>query len=76
MTRTFADLQTGDTFDFADHVGHESWEKTGPHEARVINSEYTRNVGGEERVNVLYAAVDRAARLRQPSAETAKESGR
>ena len=61
---TFADLQTGDVFSFADHIGHESWEKTGPHQARVVNSDYTRNAGDGERVNVEYAAADRAARLR------------
>ena len=61
---TFADLQTGDVFSFADHIGRESWEKTRYYEARVVNSDYTRNVGDSERVNVLYAAADRAARLR------------
>ena len=61
---TFADLQTGDVSSFANHIGHESWEKTAQHQARVVNSDHTRNVGGEERVYVEYAAADRAARLR------------
>ena len=60
----FADLQLGDVFSFATHAGRESWEKTGPHQARVVNSDYTRNVGDHEPINVLYAAADRAARLR------------
>jgi hypothetical protein len=62
--KTFADLQAGDVFSFAGHAGREGWEKTGPHQARVVNSDHVRNVGGDERVNVLYAAADRAARLR------------
>jgi hypothetical protein len=61
---TFADLKTGDVFSFASVIGYEEWEKTGPHQARVVNSDYTRNAGDDEPVNVLYAAADRAARLR------------
>lgn len=64
MSKTFADLETGDVFSFANHVGHESWEKTEPHQARIVNSDYTRNVGGDEPVNVEYAMADRRARLR------------
>jgi hypothetical protein len=61
----FADLQIGDVFSFSAHAGRESWEKTGPHQARVVNSAGTRNVSGEEPVSVLYSAADRAARLRE-----------
>ena len=71
MNTTFADLQTGDTFSFANHAGREDWEKTGPHQARVVNSAEIRNVGGEERVYVLHAAADRAARLRETHYEDA-----
>ena len=65
MPDTFADLQTGDVFSFASLLPRESWEKTGPHQARVVNSAETRNVGDGEQVHVLYAAADRAARLRE-----------
>jgi hypothetical protein len=62
---TFADLQTGDTFTFAALVSREGWEKTGPHQARLVNKDETRNVADGEQVHVLYAAADRAARLRE-----------
>ena len=65
---TFADLQTGDTFTFATLLPRESWEKTGPHQARVVNSDETRNASGDEQVSVLCAAADRAARLREEAA--------
>jgi hypothetical protein len=61
---TFADLETGDVFSFAKYMSPESWEKTGAHQARVVNSDYTRNVAGAEPVNVLFAIADRRARLR------------
>jgi hypothetical protein len=61
---TFGDLSIGDTFSFAAHAGRESWEKTGPNRARVVNSDYARNTGVSDPVNLLYAAADRAARLR------------
>jgi len=60
----FADLETGDVFSFANHIGREEWEKTKPYQARVVNSDETRNVSGDEPVNVLYAMADRRARLR------------
>lgn len=69
MRLTFAQLQIGDTFSFSAHAGRESWERTGPHQARLVNSDYTRNVAGDEQVYVLYAAADRAARLREAAAE-------
>lgn len=65
MSATFAELQAGDTFSFTSHAGRESWEKTGPHQARIVNSDHTRNVAGDEPVNVLYSAAGRAARLRE-----------
>jgi hypothetical protein len=62
---TFADLETGDTFTFTALLPRENWEKTGPHQARVVNSDETRNVTGGEQVSVLHAAADRGARLRE-----------
>lgn len=56
---TFGDLDTGDVFSFRNLIGRESWEKTGPHQARVVNSDYTRNVGGGEPVWLLRAAAAR-----------------
>lgn len=73
MRMTFADLQTGDVFSFANLLPRESWEKTGPHQARVVNSDYSRNVGDDEQVYVLYAATDRAARLREEAAAREKQ---
>jgi hypothetical protein len=63
---TFDGLSTGDVFSFRNLIGRESWAKTGPNQARVVNSDHARNVAGDEPVWLLYAASDRTSRLAEP----------
>jgi hypothetical protein len=46
----FADLKRGDVFRLASVMRSDSYEKTGDHQARVVNSAETRNVADSELV--------------------------
>jgi hypothetical protein len=60
----FSDLQRGDVFRLASIMRSDSYEKTGDHRARIVNSAETRNVADDELVYLECTAADRAGRVR------------